>query len=255
MGKCLLRPLRRVVTKHKWAQLSSTKAACGGANMCFPDRFNSRRQETLQNHEVNAKKQMWETKFSRVSGHHGVSWGQAALLCVNQERFWNLQKWSRHPLPASEKALRRPWRLKVWPLRTCKHEKEKPLLVHTPWSSVCRALWHLICVPYTRPVLSITHENTLSHRALLYGKSILDRDNEPLISLFSFPLGERVMRLHSQTFWKQEEFANILPGLLEEGHTLYKQLCPDNQYCNILLLGSFSLIIHWYIYALNYCDM
>lgn len=73
-------------TNEKRLLPSSTKAACGRVNMCFPDRFSSRRQETLQNHEVNAKKQMWETKFSRVSGHHGVSWGQAALLCVNQER-------------------------------------------------------------------------------------------------------------------------------------------------------------------------
>lgn len=159
---------------------------------------------------------------------------------------------SCHPLPGPEKALRRPWRLKVWPLRTCKHEKEKPLLVHTPWSSACSALWRLSCVLHTRPVLSIPDTHPLPSCPSLG----LDRENESsIISLSTFPLGEGVIKLHPQTFWKREEFAYSSPGLLEEVHILYKQLFPDSQCCNILPVGSFSLTILWYIYALNYCGV
>lgn len=149
---------------------SSTEAAHSGVNVCSPGRFNSKRQETLQNHEVNAKKQMWKTQFPRVPGHHGVSWGQAALcVCKSEEKIFHADlfpKMSCHPLPGPEKALRRPWRLKVWPLRTCKHEKEKPLLVHTSWSSACRALWRLSCVLHTRPVLSIPDTHPSHHAPL-----------------------------------------------------------------------------------------
>lgn len=110
------------------------------------------------------------------------------------------------------------------------YEQEKPLPVHTPWSSVCRALWYLSCVPayQTRSVYS-RHTHPLPSCPSL----CLDRKSEPLKSLSSFLLGEGVMRLHSQTFWKGEWFSYSKaspwsPVLLEEEHILHKRLFPDN---------------------------
>lgn len=195
----------------------------GWLSVHSPGRCNSRRQETVQNHDINAKKQIWEN----LVFEDGSSWKEQAgdrqpfRMWVSRDTFsyWPLSKEEPQPSTFAEETPRRPWGLEVWSWRTPKYYQQKPLLVHT--HPVCIELWHLSCVT-AHQAHSIPDMHTLSHS----GFSVLRRGGWSLNISFR-PSSWR------RTFWKWEEFAYnttspCSPGLLEEGRVLYEQIFPVN---------------------------
>lgn len=63
------------------------------------------------------------TRSSNVVSPEGASWGQAALLYVSMGGTTSHSVFSPKR-SYNQKAPGKPWRLKVWPLRTCERPRE-----------------------------------------------------------------------------------------------------------------------------------